>query len=202
MSAITPSPLFQVAFTPQFTTLEAWLQQCLAEAGISGAPASRACARVTELDEEVYEIVVLINRSTPGTDLSKLTNYADFDAVHLFPDLAKRADEGIQDLGANIQDELAGIARSRKKELEAKLVKDKPLDAAALQIWQALSACDCIEEVGATVLRLAEAARYFFQTEFLRKAIAAQSGTPAAPLTVPPPAQPDSAALAPGEQPS
>lgn len=186
MSVETAKLPFVTTFSLQIDALDSWLEHCLIVAGIGGAPARRARARMTEMKDEVSEVCALIAHSQASADLSKLTVYADFDATHVFEsELAKRADAGIQDLGSAIQDELAGIARGRKKELESKLVKDKPLDASSFRIWQQMSGCDCIEEVGATLYRLAEAARFLFHTEFLRVLSQAQPNP-----TVPPPAAP------------
>lgn len=174
---------FQNSYTAQITALQGWLGQCLAEAGITGAPAKRANNRLTEFVEEIDEIVSLIGAATADTNnLTKLSTYEKFDAIELFPaELAKRADGGIQDLGSGIWDELADIARTRKKELEGKIAKDKPLDANTLELWQLMSACDCVEEIGATVLRMAEAVRYLFQAEFLRVARLAKLAADASP---------------------
>jgi len=156
-------------FVGQVESVERWLAISLAEAGITGAPERRARARVLELKDEILDICALIAQATSSGDYSKLTVYAEFDAAHLFPAaLAKRADSGIQDIGATIQDELSALARERKKELEPQVVGEKQLDRERLNVWQTMSACDSIEEIGATVLRLSEAARYLFQTEFLR----------------------------------
>ncbi len=172
---------FQTAFTPQISGLQGWLAHCLTEAGITGAPAKRATTRLTELIDEINDIVRLIGVATADTDLAKLSTYDKFDFGQLFPaELANRADGGIQDLGSGIWDELADIARTRKKELDAKIAKDKPLDASALELWRLMSACDCVEQVGATVLRMAEAVRYLFQVEFLRVARLAKQAAEAA----------------------
>ncbi len=178
----TAQNTFQSSFTPQISALQGWLAHSLTEAGITGAPARRATNRLTEFIDEIDEIVRLIGAAAADTNLAKLTTYEKFDAGDLFQsELAKRADGGIQDLGSGIWDELADIARTRKKELDGKLVKDKPLDANALELWQAMSACDCVEEVGATVMRIAEAVRYLFQVEFLRVAIRAKLSANANP---------------------
>lgn len=212
MSDFEPLPLCS-AFIVQFTGVENWLDVVLHNAGVKGAPAKRARARIAELRDEVTDISTLIAAAKTGKDFSKLTEYEDFDATHLFgAELAKRADSGIQDLGSAIWDELSGMARARKKELAAQLPtpvstgteasnpqagssgtpsstlpdasKSAPrptvlsVDEKTLAIWHDMSACDCIEEIGATVMRLAEAARYLFQTEFLR-AVILPSNTPA-----------------------
>lgn len=175
--------LFVSTFLQQFDELDSWLEQVLAVAGIVGAPARRARARVTEMKDEISEVCGLIAKPLATADLSKMTVYADFDPGHLFgPELAKRADAGVQDLASGIQDELNGIARGRKKELEARLVKDKPLSKDSMEIWRQMSACDSVEEASATLYRLAEAARFLYQTEFLRVISQAcvEQGTPAA----------------------
>lgn len=160
---------FVSTFLQQFDALDRWLEQILEISGIVGAPARRARTRLTEMKDEVSEVCALIAKPLTTADLSKLTVYKDFDPGHLFgPELAKRADAGVQDLAAIIQDELNGIARGRKSELESKLVRDKPLTLEAMAIWQQMSACDSVEEASATLYRLAEAARFLYQTEFLR----------------------------------
>lgn len=167
MSETAQSP-FVATFVSQIDALDLWLAQCLNQCGIEGARARRARNRLSELKEEVVEICALAARPIEDADVSKLTTYEEFDPAPIFGDeLAKRADSGIQDLGANIQDELAQLARARKKEL-AGTGKDNAADTGKLESWRAMSAADCIEEIGATVMRLAEAARYLFQTEFLR----------------------------------
>jgi hypothetical protein len=171
MAESAKQPAFIATFLAQVGALAAWLDTALAEAGITGAPSRRARARVLELEDEVVDICNLIAQAKPICDFAKLTTYADFDASKLFAaELAYRADSGIQDLGSGIQDDLAEIARTRKKELGGRLIAGTPLNAASLALWREMSACDTIEEIGSTVMRHAEAARYLFQTEFLRVA--------------------------------
>lgn len=159
--------LFIESFLSQITGLESWLSRALTDAGIDGAPARRAKTRLTELRDEIVDVCGLIVAPQSYLDLSKLTTYKDFDASQLFPsELVKRADDGIQDLGSGIQDELAGIASGRKSELEARVTL--PLTVNSMATWSEMCACDCIEEIASTVMRLAEAARYLFQMEFLR----------------------------------
>ncbi len=186
MSTTGTQTTFVTAFLLQVDALDPWLEKVLENAGIVGAPARRARTRVLEMRDEINEVSVLIAKPLDKVGLSKLTTYADFDPSQIFDaELAKRADAGVQDLGSAIQDELAGIARARKKELENKLAKDKPLDLASMAIWQQMSACDCVEEIAATLYRLAEAARFLYQTEFLR--VISQASLE---LPVPPPATP------------
>lgn len=159
---------FLAPFLEQIRALGTWLDSALTEAGITGTPCRRALRRIEEFEDEVREVFFLIVLEAPSGEISKLTTYEEFDASKLFNrPLANRADAGIQDLGAGIQDELVALARRRKKELETSIVKGKAPDVQTLSVWRAMSACDYIEEVGSTVLRLAESARYLFQTEFL-----------------------------------
>ncbi|MDZ4833911.1 MAG: hypothetical protein SGJ27_09045 [Candidatus Melainabacteria bacterium] len=175
----TRSP-FVITFLLQVDAIDSWLDNALSAARIVGTRARRARARVIELKDEIAEICDLIASPPDKLDLSRFTEYADFDAGLVFaPELAKRADAGIQDLGSAIQDELVRVARAHKKELGAKLLKGNPGDQDSMTIWEQMSACDCIEEVGSTVYRLAEASRILFQTEFLR--VLRQVATPATP---------------------
>lgn len=166
---------FLAPFLMQLQALGTWLESALSEAGITGAPSRRARTRINEFEDEVREVFCLIGMASPVAEIAKLTTYTDFDANKLFDaKLAYRSDSGIQDLGSAIQDELAGIARHRKKELEESIPKDKTPDVDTMETWRAMSACDYIEEVGSTVMRLAESARYLFLTEFLY--VASRSG--------------------------
>ncbi len=158
------------SFLGQVDALSAWLLHCLSSAGITGATAKRAGTRLSELAGEVEEVHNLITRAEPleGVRLSLPLDYEAFDASQIFPaDLAKRADAGIQDLACGVQDDLAQIARERKKQLQTQLGKDAKQSRASMKLWFAMNACDCIEEIGATALRLGEAARYLFQEQFI-----------------------------------
>ena len=184
---------FVSTFLQQFDQLDRWLETVLEIAGIVGAPARRARARLAEMKDEVAEVCALIAQPIAAADLTKLTTYADFAPGNLFgAELANRADAGVQDLASGIQDELNIIARGRKKDLEAKLVKDKPLTPQAIETWQQMSACDSVEEASATLYRLAEAARFLYQTEFLR-VLSQAAATPRTTTEqqVPPPAAPE-----------
>ena len=169
MPDVTRNPHL-AAFLSQFDGLNAWLKECLASAGITGTTATRAMTRLGELASEVEEIHNLITVESPKPDgaLPVPLDYEKLDAAQVFPaELAKRADAGIQDLAAGIQDDLAGIARERKKQLKDKQGPDAKQDRATMKLWFAMNACDCIEEIAATAYRLAEAARYLFQMEYV-----------------------------------
>lgn len=177
----TPTPAPTVpselkAFLGQVDALKAYLEQCLAGAGITGVQAVRCLTRLTEFSDEIAEVHSLIETLQDNLELPKVAKYAALDVSLALPGpLSARVDAGIQDLGATIQDSLVAAASLAKKELPAPT--DTTLDTATASAYCTFSYACCIEEVGATVMRLAEAARYLFQTAILLKVFRSRHST-------------------------